>query len=75
MRKAHLVVLAYFLIEHISPYFENSALIFENMLVVFINFKNFNLFRFFGSHDLWLHFSPYHNVYFFEFNLKFLIDG
>jgi hypothetical protein len=46
---------------------ENSALIFENMSVVFINFKNINLFRFLGSHDLLLHFRPY-NVYFFEFN-------
>jgi hypothetical protein len=53
---------------------ENSALIFEDMSVVFINFKNLNLFRFLGSHDLWLHLRP-HNVYFFEFNLKFLIDG
>jgi hypothetical protein len=53
---------------------ENSALIFEDMSVVFINFKNKNLFRFLGSHDLWLHFRP-NKVYFFEFNLKFLIDG
>jgi hypothetical protein len=53
---------------------ENSALIFEDMSVVFINFKNLNLFRFLGSLDLCLHIRP-HNVYFFELNLKFLIDG
>jgi hypothetical protein len=53
---------------------ENSALIFENMSVVLINFKNENLFRFLGSHDLWLHFRR-RNVYFFEPNLKFLTDG
>jgi hypothetical protein len=52
---------------------ENSALIFENMSVVFDNFKNSNFFRFLGSHDLWLHFKP-HNVYFFEVSIKFLID-
>jgi hypothetical protein len=69
---------------------ENSAKIFENMSVVFINFKNVNFkisdrwighttyknfmtnkFRFW---PLMLHFRP-HNVYFFEFSLKFLIDG
>jgi hypothetical protein len=33
-----------------------------------------NLIRFLGYHDLWLHLRP-HYVYFFEFNLKFLIDG
>jgi hypothetical protein len=53
---------------------ENSALICEKMSVVFINFKNKNFVRFLGSHDLWLHFRP-HSVYFFELNLKFLIDG
>jgi hypothetical protein len=30
---------------------ENSAFIFENMSVVFLNLKNLNLFRFLGSHD------------------------
>jgi hypothetical protein len=30
---------------------ENSALIFENMSVVFLSLKNLNLFRFLGSHD------------------------
>jgi hypothetical protein len=53
---------------------ENSALIFEDMSVVFINFKNFNLFRFLGSHDLWLHFRP-HKVYFFERSMKFYIKS
>jgi hypothetical protein len=53
---------------------ENSALIFENMSVVFIYFKNLNLFRFLGSHDLWLHFRP-HNVYFFELSIKFYIKS
>jgi hypothetical protein len=53
---------------------ENSALIFENMSVVFINFKNLNLFGFLGSHVLWLHFRT-HIVYFFELSIKFLIDG
>jgi hypothetical protein len=30
----------------------------QHVSVVFINFKNLILFRFLGSHDLWLHFRP-----------------
>jgi hypothetical protein len=52
---------------------ENSALIFENMSVVFINFKKLKFVQIFGL-SLWLHFGP-HNVYFFEFNFQFPIDG
>jgi hypothetical protein len=53
---------------------ENSALIFENMSVVFLNLKNLYLFRFLGSHDLWLHFRP-NKVYFFELSIKFYIKS
>jgi hypothetical protein len=68
---------------------ENSALIFENMSVVFFNLKKLNLFRFLGSHEKNFMTNKFRfwalvafdwtldplKYTFFELSIKFLIDG